>query len=72
MTLECGSFRGKKARPTWLLLDRCCTYWNAGCSHEAPDMAAAKAVAEVQFELDEVQSDRIIVQELVVGVVRAG
>ena len=35
-------------------------------------MAAAKAVAEVQFELDEVQSDRIIVQELVVGVVRAG
>ena len=54
------------------MLDRCCTYWNAGCSHEAPDMAAAKAVAEVQFELDEVQRDRIIVQELVGGVVRAG
>ncbi len=31
---------------------------------EAPDAAAAKAAAAVQFELDDVQRDRIIVQEL--------
>ena len=31
---------------------------------EAPDVAAAKAAAAVQFELDDVQRGRIIVQEL--------
>jgi len=31
---------------------------------EAPDGAAAKAVAAVQFELDEVRRQKIIVQEL--------
>jgi hypothetical protein len=31
---------------------------------EAPDVASAKAAAVVQFELDEVQRNRIIVQEL--------
>jgi hypothetical protein len=31
---------------------------------EAPDVAAAKAAAAVQFELDDVQRNRIIVQEL--------
>ena len=31
---------------------------------EAPDAASAKAAAVVQFELDEVQRNRIIVQEL--------
>ena len=32
---------------------------------EAPDVAAAKAAAAVQLELNDVQRDRIIVQELV-------
>jgi hypothetical protein len=31
---------------------------------EAPDVAAAKAAAVVQFQLDEVQRNRIIVHEL--------
>jgi hypothetical protein len=31
---------------------------------EAPDAQAAKAVAVVQFELDEVRRNRIMVQEL--------
>jgi hypothetical protein len=31
---------------------------------EAPDVAAAKAAAAVQFELDDVQRNRIMVQEL--------
>ena len=31
---------------------------------EAPDVAAAKGAAAVQFELDDVQRNRIIVQEL--------
>jgi hypothetical protein len=31
---------------------------------EAPDAKAAKAVAAVQFELDDVQRNRIIVQAL--------
>ena len=31
---------------------------------EAPDVASAKAAAAVQFDLDEVQRDRIMVQEL--------
>ena len=31
---------------------------------EAPDLAAAKAAAAVQFDLDEVQRNRIMVQEL--------
>jgi hypothetical protein len=31
---------------------------------EAPDAAAAKAAAAVQFELDEVRRQRIMVQEL--------
>ena len=31
---------------------------------EAPDVAAAKAVAAVQFELDEIHRNRIMVQEL--------
>jgi hypothetical protein len=31
---------------------------------EAPDVAAAKAAAAVQFELDDLQRNRIIVQEL--------
>ena len=31
---------------------------------EAPDVAAAKAAAAFQFELDDVQRNRIIVQEL--------
>jgi hypothetical protein len=31
---------------------------------EAPDVAAAKAVAAVHFDLDEIQRDRIMVQEL--------
>jgi hypothetical protein len=31
---------------------------------EAPDAQAAKAVAAVQFELDEIRSQRIMVQEL--------
>ena len=31
---------------------------------EAPDVEAAKAVAAVQFELDEIRRNRIIVQEL--------
>jgi hypothetical protein len=31
---------------------------------EAPDAAGAKAVAAIQFELDEVRRNRIIVQEL--------
>ena len=31
---------------------------------EAPDVAAAKAAAAVQFDLDDVQRNRIIVQEL--------
>ena len=31
---------------------------------EAPDVAAAKAAAAVQFELDDAQRNRIIVQEL--------
>ena len=31
---------------------------------EAPDVASAKAAAVVQFELDEVQRNRIMVQEL--------
>ena len=31
---------------------------------EAPDVAAAKAAAAVQFDLDEIQRNRIIVQEL--------
>ena len=31
---------------------------------EAPDVAAAKAAAAVQFDLDDVQRGRIIVQEL--------
>jgi hypothetical protein len=30
----------------------------------APDVAAAKAAAAVQFDLDEIQRDRIMVQEL--------
>ena len=32
---------------------------------EAPDVEAAKAAAAVQFELDEIRRNRIIVQELV-------
>ena len=32
---------------------------------EAPDVASAKAAAAVQFDLDEIQRDRIMVQELV-------
>jgi hypothetical protein len=31
---------------------------------EAPDAAAAKAAAAVQFDLDEIQRSRIMVQEL--------
>jgi hypothetical protein len=31
---------------------------------EAPDAAAAKAAAALQFELDEIQRNRIMVQEL--------
>jgi hypothetical protein len=31
---------------------------------EAPDVAAAKAAAAVQFELDDIQRNRIIVQDL--------
>jgi hypothetical protein len=31
---------------------------------EAPDVAAAKAAAAVQFDLDEVRRQRIMVQEL--------
>jgi hypothetical protein len=31
---------------------------------EAPDVAAAKAAAAVRFELDEIQRNRIMVQEL--------
>jgi hypothetical protein len=31
---------------------------------EAPDVASAKAAATVQFDLDEVQRNRIMVQEL--------
>jgi hypothetical protein len=31
---------------------------------EAPDGEAAKAAAAVQFDLDEIQRDRIMVQEL--------
>jgi tRNA threonylcarbamoyladenosine modification (KEOPS) complex Pcc1 subunit len=31
---------------------------------EAADVASAKAAAVVQFELDEIQRDRIMVQEL--------
>jgi len=31
---------------------------------EAPDVASAKAAAAVRFDLDEVQSNRIMVQEL--------
>ena len=31
---------------------------------EAPDVAAAKAAAAVQFGLDEIQRNRIMVQEL--------
>ena len=31
---------------------------------EAPDVASAKAAAAVQFDLDEIQRDRIMVQEL--------
>ena len=31
---------------------------------EAPDVAAAKAAAAVQFNLDDVQRNRIMVQEL--------
>jgi hypothetical protein len=31
---------------------------------EAPDVAAAKAAAAVQFDLDEIQRNRIMVQEL--------
>ena len=31
---------------------------------EAPDVAAAKAVAAIQFGLDEIQRGRIMVQEL--------
>ena len=31
---------------------------------EAPDVASAKAAAAVQFELDEIQRNRIMVQEL--------
>ena len=31
---------------------------------EAPDVASAKAAAVVQFELDEIQRNRIMVQEL--------
>jgi hypothetical protein len=31
---------------------------------EAPDLVAAKAAAAVQFDLDEVQRNRIMVQEL--------
>ena len=31
---------------------------------DAPDVAAAKAAAAVQFELDEVQRNRIMVKEL--------
>ena len=31
---------------------------------EAPDVAAAKAVAAIQFDLDEIQRNRIMVQEL--------
>ena len=31
---------------------------------EAPDVASAKAAATVQFDLDEIQRDRIMVQEL--------
>ena len=30
----------------------------------APDVAAAKAAAAVQFDLDEIQRNRIMVQEL--------
>jgi hypothetical protein len=33
-------------------------------SVEAPDADAAKAAAAVQFELDEIQRDRIMMQEL--------
>jgi hypothetical protein len=31
---------------------------------EAPDVASAKAAATVQFELDEIRRNRIMVQEL--------
>jgi hypothetical protein len=31
---------------------------------EAPDVASAKAAAAVQFDLDEIQRNRIMVQEL--------
>ena len=31
---------------------------------EAPDVASAKAAAAIQFDLDEVQRNRIMVQEL--------
>ena len=34
------------------------------CTVEAPDVAAAKAAAAVQFDLDEIQRNRIMVQEL--------
>ena len=32
---------------------------------EAPDAEAAKAAATIQFELDDIQRNRIMVQELV-------
>ena len=31
---------------------------------EAPDVASAKAAAAIQFDLDEIQRNRIMVQEL--------
>jgi hypothetical protein len=31
---------------------------------EAPDVAAAKAAAAIEFDLDEIQRNRIMVQEL--------
>ena len=31
---------------------------------EAPDVAAAKAAAAIQFELDDIQRNRVMVQEL--------
>jgi hypothetical protein len=31
---------------------------------EAPDVAAAKAAAAIQFDLDDIQRNRIMVQEL--------
>ena len=33
-------------------------------SHGAPDVLAAKAAAAAQFDLDEIQRNRIMVQEL--------